>query len=116
MKKWLIRAVMGMAMLATGRIQGAEAVDPEAVQDQQEELRSTLGNLTQQLNAFKQWSDNGPKLEVNVDLRLDAQRYKSATINAAAAGPKAGAFKDGGNGMYAKRTELKVKEIGRAHV
>jgi hypothetical protein len=107
MNVWTRKALFGAAVLAVaGAAPALRAADDSDV----EALRSTLGGLTQQFNDLKTWVDAMPKFELNTDMRYDYQRYGSGTLGS---GGKVFAIKDPANdgvtGLYAKRTEVKLR-------
>ena len=104
MNVWTRKALFGAAVLAlAGTAPALRAADDSDVED----LRSTLGSLTQQLNDLKTWSDKVPKFEINVDMRYDFQRYNGGTLGAAGK-PELSTLTSGVTGFYAKRTEVKL--------
>jgi hypothetical protein len=109
MKGFARKAVLGTALAGLAMVPAWSLRADDSSDDQMEDLRSTLGILTQQFNELKKWSDEMPKPEINVDMRYDYQRYNKVTVNGSTVGPKTSGFVPGAAGMYAKRTELKFK-------
>lgn len=102
--KWAALALVGL--LAAAPL--AADKDPNLdVQDSMEDLRSSLGTLSNQVNALQTTVGNEIMWNVNTDIRYDYQPYKTPGAPTAAR-PLATPYgaPNGTAGMYAKRVEL----------